>query len=88
MAKNLKLMATLGKKQSKINHNYTIEDYDDYAIVKPKKENSDFELKVIQFDESIIERLNELKELDSERHNRLLILLTKLKRMVKELNAF
>ena len=43
-------------------HNYEIEDFEDYAIVRRKKGNTGVSLKVIQFDESIIERLMELGE--------------------------
>lgn len=77
-------MATLEKKSSRTNHNYTIEDFDEYAIIKRRKENSEAELRVIQFDESIIEKLARLKELDREKHSRVVEVLIRLKRMLKE----
>jgi|GEM_PF-6170495 len=63
---------TNSKKVSDVDdNNYVVEDFDGYAIVKRKKSGVPNTLKVIQFDESILVRLEQLEEAEPSRNEKL-----------------
>lgn len=83
-------MSKMASKRSDVSsdHNYLVEEHEDFAIVKSRKGNPDEELKVILFDDSIIQKLEDLKEKrmahEKEEKSRVYEVLKRLKKLFNE----